>query len=144
MFRLKSKPLSGDSLCLILLYTITSSGDSLRLVLLYMITLDDGLDLSRNMLWYYVVNKTLKHCCERGIVVLIHCYLLQTKDCCTYSLLLTQQDAFTHNNHNKSGNVEYRTSHRVLDVSLKREPLLYASLAAVYWVHNAAWKCHSH
>jgi hypothetical protein len=33
-----------------------------------------------------VVNKTLKHCCERRIVVLIHYYLLRTKDCCTYSL----------------------------------------------------------
>jgi hypothetical protein len=27
-------------------------------ILLYPITPDDGLDLSRNMLWYYVVNKT--------------------------------------------------------------------------------------
>jgi hypothetical protein len=40
------------------------------------------------------------HCCERRIVVLIHCYLLRTKDCCTYSLLPTQQDTFTHNKDN--------------------------------------------
>jgi hypothetical protein len=30
----------------------------------------------------------MKHCCERRIVVLIHCYLLRTKVCCTYSLLV--------------------------------------------------------
>jgi hypothetical protein len=32
-------------------------------------------------------SSTLKHCCERRIVVLIHC-LLRTKDCCTYSMSL--------------------------------------------------------
>jgi hypothetical protein len=32
----------------------------------------------------------------------------------------------------KSGNLEYRTSHEILDVSLKREPHLYVSLAAAY------------
>jgi hypothetical protein len=32
----------------------------------------------------------------------------------------------------KSCNLEYRTSHDVLDVSLKREPYLYVSLAAVH------------
>jgi hypothetical protein len=68
------------------------------------------------MLWYYVVNKThwnivvkegllylfivtcytnkgllylfIVTCYEQRIVVLIYCYLLRTKDCCTYSLLL--------------------------------------------------------
>jgi hypothetical protein len=32
----------------------------------------------------------------------------------------------------KSGTLELRTSYEVLDVSLKREPHLYVSLAAVY------------
>jgi hypothetical protein len=41
------------------------------------------------------------------------------------------------NRFDKSGNLECRTSHVVLDVSLKREPHLYVSLAAVYWAHGA-------
>jgi hypothetical protein len=52
--------------------------------ILYTITPDDGLDLSRNMLWYTCLLKHAKP-------------LLRTKDCCTYSLLHAQQDALTHN-----------------------------------------------
>jgi hypothetical protein len=32
----------------------------------------------------------------------------------------------------KRGNLEYRTSHEVLDVSLRAEPHLYVALTAVY------------
>jgi hypothetical protein len=52
--------------------------------MLYTITPDDGLDLSRNMLWYTCLIKHAKT-------------LLRMKDCYTYSLLHAQQDALTHN-----------------------------------------------
>jgi hypothetical protein len=55
--------------------------------ILYTITLDDGLDLSWNMLWYMFLIKHAKA-------------LLRTKDCCTYLLLHAQQDALTHNKNN--------------------------------------------
>jgi hypothetical protein len=47
-----------------------------------MITPDDGLDLSRNMLWYTCL---IKHAET----------LLRTKNCCNHSLLHAQQDALT-------------------------------------------------
>jgi hypothetical protein len=62
MLRLKSKPSSG-----VIVYRILN-----------------GLDLSRNMLWYTCLIKHTET-------------LLRTKDCCTHSLLHAQQDALTHN-----------------------------------------------
>jgi hypothetical protein len=43
-------------------------------IILYTITPDDGLDLSRNILWYTCLIKHAE-CCERRIVVLIQCYM---------------------------------------------------------------------
>jgi hypothetical protein len=45
----------------------------------YMITPDDGLDLSRNVLWYTCLIKHAEHCCERRIVVLNHLWICLLK-----------------------------------------------------------------
>jgi hypothetical protein len=44
----------------------------------------------------------------------------------------------------ESDSSEWRTSHRVWDESLRAELHLYVSLAAVYWAHSSAFKCHLH
>jgi hypothetical protein len=44
----------------------------------------------------------------------------------------------------KSDNLEWRTSHGISDVSLRAEPHLYVSHAAVCWAHSAVSKCHLH
>jgi hypothetical protein len=44
--------------------------------------------------------------------------------------------------YDKGSNLEYRTSHAVLDVSLKIEPRLCVNLVVIYWDHSAASKCH--
>jgi hypothetical protein len=54
------------------------------------------------------------------------------------SLFVTDDDLY-----DKGGNLEYRTSHAVLDVSLKIEPHLCVNVYVVYWAHIAVSKCHS-
>jgi hypothetical protein len=44
----------------------------------------------------------------------------------------------------KSDTLEWWAPHGVWDESLKTESHLYASLAAVYWAHRAAFKCRLH
>jgi hypothetical protein len=44
----------------------------------------------------------------------------------------------------KSDNFEWRTSHQFSGVSLRAEPHLYVSAAAVYRAHSPVSKCHLH